>query len=85
MNPFGTGNYEMKKDQAAKEMFRPRIEPPAIQQMHVTLAGNTALEESEAEGNGSGGVRRGRFQKGDKGCDGNPISRRERGSEGAGE
>ena len=70
----------MKKVRAAKEMFRTRTEPPAIQQMHVTLAGNTALEKSEVEGNGSGGRKRGSFQKRDKGCDGNPINRRDRGS-----
>lgn len=54
MNPFRTGNYEIKQDQAAEEMLRPHIEPPAIQEMHMTLAGNTALEESEAERNGLG-------------------------------
>lgn len=48
------GNYEIKKGQAAKEMFTPHIEPPAIQKMHLTLAGNTALQESEAERNGLG-------------------------------
>lgn len=60
MNPFRIGNYEMQKDQAAKETVTPDFESPAIQEKHVTLAGNTALGESEAERNGLGGVGRGR-------------------------
>lgn len=54
MNPFRMGNYEIKKNQAAKEMLRPHSESPALQEMHMTLAGNTALEESEAERKGLG-------------------------------
>lgn len=60
MNPFRTGNYEMKKDQAAKEIFRPHSEPPAIQKMPMTLAGNTALRTARLSEMALGGVKRSR-------------------------
>jgi len=34
MNPLSKVTYEIRKDKAAGEMFRTRIELPAIQKMH---------------------------------------------------
>lgn len=59
MNRFRMGNYEMQKDQVAKDTGKADCESPASQEKHVTLAGNTALGESEAQRNGLGGRKEG--------------------------